>query len=102
MLCFAHRRRKCDDPPPQNGGQECSGCHLDYEVCNANACVETKRTGPWTPWMLQVNGSTGDGGQLERRYRYACRASALDSNSVKVVLDKEQTRVCHADGSCQK
>lgn len=75
---------------------------MDYEVCNTNPCTETKRSGPWTPWMLQVNGSTGDGGQLERRFRFACRATALDSSSVKVILDKEQTRVCHSDGSCQK
>lgn len=99
---FKIRRRKCDDPTPQNGGMECSGCHLDYEVCNTQACGEVKRMGSWTPWMVQVNGSTGDGGQLERRFRFACKANVPDGNSLKVALAKEETRICHADGSCQR
>lgn len=52
--------------------------------------------------MVQVNGSTGDGGQLERRFRFSCKANVADASNVKVALDKEQTRVCHSDGSCQR
>lgn len=97
-----HSRRECDDPTPQNGGTECSGCHLDFEVCNAHPCAEVKKTGPWTPWMIQVNGSTLDGGQLERRFRYSCKANVADANWVRIALDKEQTRICQGDGSCQR
>lgn len=96
------RRRKCDDPIAQNGGLDCPGCHMDYEICNTHTCAEVKKSGSWTPWMIQVNGSTGDGGQLERRFRFSCKANIADSNNLKVALDKEQTRVCHADGSCQR
>lgn len=97
-----HSRRECDDPSPQNGGTECSGCHLDFEVCNAHPCAEVKKTGPWTPWMIQVNGSTLNGGQLERRFRYSCKANVADANWVRIALDKEQTRICQGDGSCQR
>lgn len=96
------RRRKCDDPEPQNGGMDCAGCHMDYEVCNTQPCNEVKKMGPWTPWMVQVNGSTGDGGQLERRFRFSCKASLPDANGLKIALAKEETRICHSDGSCQR
>lgn len=99
---YRMRKRRCDDPAPMNGGMECGGCHIDWEMCNAHACPELKRSGSWTPWMVQVNGSMGDGGQLERRFRFACRATVTDVGMMKVTLDKEQTRVCQADGSCQK
>lgn len=97
-----YRRRKCDDPEPQNGGMDCAGCHMDYEVCNTQPCSEVKKMGSWTPWMVQVNGSTGDGGQLERRFRFSCKANVPDANSLKVALAKEETRICHSDGSCQR
>lgn len=75
---------------------------MDYEVCNTQPCNEVKKMGSWTPWMVQVNGSTGDGGQLERRFRFSCKANVPDANTLKVSLAKEETRVCHADGSCQR
>lgn len=96
------RRRKCDDPPPQNGGMDCAGCHMDYEVCNTQLCAEIKKMGPWTPWLVQLNGSTVDGGQLERRFRYACKSNVADANNLKVALAKEESRVCHVDGTCQR
>lgn len=51
---------------------------------------------------MMVNGSMGDGGHMERRFRFACRAAVPDAGAVKVVLDREQTRVCQTDGLCQK
>lgn len=102
LYYYKYRRRKCDDPAPQNGGMDCAGCHLDYEICNTHTCSETKKLGSWTPWMMQVNGSTGDGGHLERRFRFQCKANVPDSNNLKVSLAKEETRVCHTDGSCQR
>lgn len=99
---YRMRRRRCDDPEPQQGGMECVGCHMDYEECNQQACGDVRRAGPWTPWMVQVNGSMGDGGHVERRFRFACRAAVPEAGAVKVVLDREQTRVCQTDGSCQK
>lgn len=96
------RRRKCDSPAPQNGGMECAGCNIDYEVCNTQPCNESKKMSSWTPWLMQANGSTSDGGHLEKRFRFSCKANTVDPNSVKVSLAKEETRICNADGSCQR
>lgn len=98
---FRIRRRKCDDPEPHNGGMECPGCHIEYEPCNKQACPDVKRMGSWTPWMMTVNG-TMDSGHIERRFRFSCKAPVADPVSLKVTLGKEETRVCLADGSCQR
>lgn len=49
---YKARRRKCDDPPPQNGGMDCRGTHIEYEVCNLEPCPEIKKFGPWSQWMI--------------------------------------------------
>lgn len=99
---FRLRRRKCDDPIPQYGGLDCSGCNIEYDICNAQACPEAKKMAPWTPWLAQMNTSTIDGAHMEKRFRYQCRSPVADTNSLKISLAKEETRVCHADGSCQR
>lgn len=98
---FRFRRRKCDDPVPQNGGLECNGCHLDYEVCNKQPCPEVKKVGPWTPWLMLANSSS-DSSHLVKRFKFACRLNAPDTSNVKVVLAKEETRTCHANGICER
>ena len=32
------KKRKCDNPPPLNGGQQCSGFDKDEEICNDQNC----------------------------------------------------------------
>lgn len=99
---FRIRRRKCDDPAPLNGGLDCAGCHMDYEVCNIQPCAEVKKMGPWTPWLDQFNGTTADGGHLQKRFRYSCKSNVADASNLKVSMAKEEIRICHADGSCQR
>lgn len=36
--CRQHRRRQCDSPAPQNGGQVCEGSDLDMSNCTAGLC----------------------------------------------------------------
>ncbi|XP_066996940.2 semaphorin 5c [Anabrus simplex] len=91
------RHRQCDSPPPENGGLDCQGCHLDYEECNSHPCSEGKRYF-WTPW-LAVNSSSGDRSYVERRFRFMCRAPA-DSSLIKVMQAKEEERFCHSGGNC--
>nr|CAD7441943.1 unnamed protein product [Timema bartmani] len=95
------RRRRCDNPAPQHGGQECQGCHLDYEQCNSHVCAETKRLSAWTPW-LTVNVSANGGGSTERRFRFSCRAPVSDPALIKITQAKEEERFCHPDGSCMR
>lgn len=94
------RRRQCDDPAPQLGGMPCNGCEMDFEECNTHTCPEVKKMSPWTAWFN--NGSTSDGGYLEKRFRFSCRLNAPDISNIKVQLAKEETRKCHTDGSCQR
>lgn len=99
---FRIRRRKCDNPTPQNGGMDCPGCSIDYEICNSQPCAEVKRLSSWTPWLMELNGTTGDGGHTERRFRYLCKASVADSSTLRIALAKEETRICQPDGTCQR
>ena len=93
------RRRRCDNPAPQNEGQDCQGCHLDYEQCNTHACPDAKRLSSWTPW-LATNATNSAAGYTERRFRFACRAPVTDAVLIKVAQAKEEERFCHSDGSC--
>lgn len=99
---FRLRRRKCDDPVPQNGGLDCVGCSVDYEVCNTQPCPEMQKMGPWTPWLRQSNDSADAGSYIEKRFRYICRANGTDANSMKVFKAKEENRVCYSDGTCHR
>lgn len=93
------RRRRCDNPAPQNGGQDCQGCHLDYEQCNIHACPDAKRLSSWTPW-LATNATASAAGHTERRFRFSCRAPVADPALIKLAQAKEEERFCHTDGNC--
>ncbi|KAJ9581072.1 hypothetical protein L9F63_023751, partial [Diploptera punctata] len=93
------RRRRCDSPSPQDGGQECQGCHLDYELCNTHACSEAKRLSSWTPWLV-ANVTSSTNGYGERRFRFSCKAPVTDPALIKITQAKEEERFCHSDGSC--
>lgn len=97
---FRLRRRECNDPPAQNGGQECPGCHVEYEPCNPQQCTEYKKT-YWTPW-ISLNDSLPNGAHSERRFRYTCKAITIDPSSLKLSNTKEEKRVCMGDGQCQR
>src|SRR4051812_22069654 len=80
----------------RNGGLECIGCNIEYEICNKQPCVEVKKLSPWTQW-LTVNG-TNDVGYMEKRFRYSCRAPIADPSSLKISLFKEESRNCSVAG----
>ncbi|ESN98525.1 hypothetical protein HELRODRAFT_177005 [Helobdella robusta] len=41
------RTRKCDSPPPSNGGMDCVGPSVDYKSV---ACTKCSKWTDWTPW----------------------------------------------------
>lgn len=94
------RKRHCDDPLPQNGGLECSGCSIDFEVCNSQPCPEIQKLSTWTPWLL--TNATGSDEHVEKRFRFMCKVNGTDPNSMKVIRAKEESRVCSADGLCHR
>ncbi|XP_063708131.1 semaphorin-5A [Culicoides brevitarsis] len=92
---FRIRKRKCDNPAPRNGGMECAGCHIDYEVCNLQPCTDIKKVSQWTPWLISTNGTES----VEKRYKFACKAPVQDSSQIKVAIAKEEVRECQ---NCRK
>lgn len=95
------RRRVCDDPFPQNGGLECSGCNIEYESCNTHECPEIQKLGSWTPWQLIGNVTLNDE-HLEKRYRFICKVNKFDADGIKILKAKEEIRKCFLDGSCHR
>lgn len=96
---FRLRRRICNNPAPQNDGIECSGCSIDYEICNAHKCPEKQVLGQWTPWLQQNNNLTLNEEHLEKRFRYSCKFNGTDA---KVSRAKEESRICSPDGTCHR
>lgn len=50
------RRRRCDSPSAQDGGLDCPGNSVEYELCNTHDCPTVKKYGPWSQWMM-ANGN---------------------------------------------
>lgn len=113
------RQRKCDDPAP-DGGLECIGCPIEYEICNKQPCIEVKKLSPFTPWLIVNNSEVG---YIEKRFRYQCKATGnfndlnnynfiiyanfcilalSDPSGLKISLHKEETRTCNNDGGCHR
>lgn len=88
----------CDSPLPQNGGAECNGCSIDYEICNVQKCPEHQAFGPWTPWLQYSSNSTSSGERMEKRFRYFCKFNSTDA---KIYKAKEENRIC-LDRTCHR
>ncbi|XP_035382200.1 semaphorin-5A isoform X2 [Electrophorus electricus] len=85
------RRRNCEN------GNECPGCSVEYQSCNALPCPDLKKTTPWTPWT-PVNISD-NGGHYEQRFRYTCKARVPEPSLLEVGRQRIEMRYCSSDGS---
>jgi len=45
-----HRTRKCNNPPPSNGGEKCIGSSLEYGDCNEHRCPVNGGFTEWSEW----------------------------------------------------
>lgn len=93
---FRKRYRVCNDPLPKYGGQDCSGCSVEYDICNTHACPEQRKLGPWTPWLISNNSTNSE--YTEKRYRFTCRGPVQDQLQLKIT-SKEEIRTCRG-GAC--
>ncbi|XP_020295155.1 semaphorin-5A isoform X2 [Pseudomyrmex gracilis] len=94
------RRRICENPLSTKSVVECPGCDYQVEHCNVHPCPETKRYSGWTQWLAANSSWQSNGGYVEKRFRFSCRAQTNDPASVRVQLAKEEERYCRNDGSC--
>jgi len=100
-----NRRRRCDNPIPQHGGRECSGCNLDYRSCNTHQCPEVKKSTTWTPWMREDGPASqavtkgGKEGYLLQRYRWTCKGNVPDGRMLKPGNVRKEEKYCLEDGS---
>ncbi|XP_065064502.1 uncharacterized protein LOC135690773 [Rhopilema esculentum] len=65
---YQHRYRKCDNPPPANGGDDCYGPSVDQaEGCNPQLCPTH---GGWSSWegTGACNQACGGGQMVQLRY----------------------------------
>ncbi|XP_056407686.1 SCO-spondin-like [Hyla sarda] len=56
------RRRKCEDPPPKNGGLPCAGEPVQTESCNLQPCGDSEDCGPE---MIYLQSGDCESHQLE-------------------------------------
>lgn len=76
------------------------GCNIEYDLCNKQPCIEIKKMGPFTPWLLINNSEIG---YIEKRFRYQCKATGLqDPSGLKISLYKEETRSCNDIAGCHR
>lgn len=48
------RRRRCSNPPPENGGEDCNGPSRETRACR-NDCPTDGRWGEWSDWSKTCN-----------------------------------------------
>ncbi|CAH3124523.1 unnamed protein product [Pocillopora meandrina] len=90
------RRRYCINPPPKNGGRDCSGKGYDVQRCNTQGCPVN---GSWTEWSDWGSCSLtcGDGG-IKKRIR-TCTNPPPANGGLECEGAGEETEACKA-GEC--
>lgn len=61
-----NRMRKCNNPSPQYGGQNCTGTYLENRLCNAHNCPIDGGFSEWTSWTF-CSASCGGGQKFRNR-----------------------------------
>jgi len=58
------RLRSCTNPEPENGGKDCEGEYIEYDVCATNPCPIDGGWGKWLTWS--ECSKTCDSGEVSR------------------------------------
>ncbi|KAH9592566.1 hypothetical protein MS3_00004447 [Schistosoma haematobium] len=64
---LSQRRRRCDSPPPSNGGRSCVGEAVEDVMCEGlPPCPVSGSWSPWSPWS-DCSSTCGIGGTQNRK-----------------------------------
>ncbi|XP_052793992.1 SCO-spondin-like [Mya arenaria] len=64
---ISERWRRCTNPPPQNGGEDCTGPHLEIVDCDTGVpCAVDGNWSPWSDWS-KCSEECGVGQQIRFR-----------------------------------
>ncbi|XP_076081406.1 coadhesin-like [Mytilus galloprovincialis] len=78
------RNRKCDAPPPSNGGRYCNGTTIESRSCNNQNCEIDGQWGTWQEWQ-PCNTTCGNGSK--HRFRECDSPSPYFGGSECMGLD---------------
>lgn len=104
------RNRRCDNPPPSEGGPTCLGCHIEAETCNSHLC-DVRRYSAFTPWVAVLSSEyikqivililcvtlfikfifnlisdSSDDGYVEKRFKFTCKAHTTEPIKVSYFI----------------
>ncbi|XP_019617100.1 PREDICTED: SCO-spondin-like [Branchiostoma belcheri] len=60
------RNRSCDNPPPQHGGENCTGSSADLQICEGPPCAVNGNWSQWSSWST-CDVTCGFGSQARNR-----------------------------------
>lgn len=61
------RSRRCNSPPPSNGGNDCTGASTERRPCNDRQCPVDGGWSNWGPWC-QCSATCGPGSKSRKRH----------------------------------
>lgn len=89
---FKKRKRRCNNPKPRDGGDNCNGNDTEYMECVGVNCGEELRKHYTTDWVKVGNSTLG--GFYRKRFRVICKARVRQASDLKL-LPKEETQYCN-------
>ncbi|XP_062621326.1 A disintegrin and metalloproteinase with thrombospondin motifs adt-1-like [Saccostrea cucullata] len=87
------RLRFCDNPPPSNGGNMCTGSAQESEVCNLPHCPVDGRWSSWEAWT-SCSATCGNGTQSRSRN---CKNPPPSYGGQPCSGSSEEQEVCHSN-----
>lgn len=92
------RIRSCTNPPPKNGGRECSGLASESRSCNTQRCPVDGGYSPWTSWS-QCSATCNSTNGTQHRYR-SCTNPPPANGGKRCIGSNRETQMCNNSAPC--
>ncbi len=87
------RTRQCNNPVPQNGGQQCAGFPSESQTCFIEPCRTVAVDGGWTAWQFGPCSRTCGGGQ--QTITRSCTNPAPQNGGLNCVGNSNEAITCN-------